>query len=423
MLTSKIKHALSILFAIILFAGITKAQDFKAGFYIDQNNQKVDGFFEFSLFNTPQSFNFKRSLEVNPESLDASDMKSAQIWDYRFVTANVKINAIRKEIYNEQPEPQFKEELTVLQLVLDGTVSLLYYEEETGKENYYIRENGEMTLLVFQPYQVRNPNGDVVKKDLSQFKGQLFEMFGSCTELRSKFQTVAYQKNNLIKLIKGYNACQSYSAPSYVAGGKLNLSIEGLVGMHSTSIDFDGDVITPPILTDFEQSTRLAFGLNAWTPLVRNEKLMFNLSLLYTDLKTSGNSITIFGPMRSRETESFIEMSHIKASLLPHYRIVSNKIDVLIGAGISWGIGSEKQNLFIDSQVFGSGRSTNETTVYNIFDSLEIGYLGSLRVNYKDYSLNLRHELGSGFSRDPALNSNTTRTYLMLGYTILNTNK
>ena len=418
MLLEKLRLPLYLIIIVVASTKVAKAQDFKPGFYINQSNEKVEGYFDFSLFNTPQEFTFKESLEGPSRIIDANEIRTASIDKIRFETATIQFNALEEKLYAERPDAKFDQGLRVIQVILDGSVSLYMYEDENGNDNFYLKKANELVLLVNQQYQMESTTGDVLNQQISQYKGQLLEILGDCNELRTKFSTIAYNKNKLIQLVKSYLDCQGLNPPTYIAKNKLNINLEALAGIHLANIDFTGDVSTPTNRTSFAQSTGATFGIGLWTPLTPDEKLMINASILYTDIKTSGNTLDIFTSMRSRETESYIELSHIKVSIIPHYQLLSGDINLSIGAGVSWGGGSEKRNEQIDKQIFGSGISLIEGSVYSQFDQIEIGYLGSLSANYKDFSLTLRYELGSGFSRDLAINSSTKRTYAILGYKI-----
>ncbi len=394
-------------------------ESFLPGKIITKSGEEIKGLLSFEQdFFTPQEFLFKESIDDTPRQLDAQNTSEVRFDNTFFVLKNFDINApfSANEIFDEQPQLKFNKRTAFVEVLIGGPKSLFSYVDKEGTPTLLIENNGKLSTLIEQEYRLRLENRQIVDRTISLYKGQLLEALSNCENVVKSIKKITYKQSTLIRLIKSYYDCIGNEDKYFETRSKVkSFYITPLFGVVNNQIEFNGDEGRAAVISEFEGNTSLAFGAAAEILLTRKGSASLIVTGLYTSLKTTGNSSTILGT-RIRETIAELEFSHIKLQLTPVANFKFKKSSLSIGGGLSWGIGSEKQNLLKNFSIFGNSVVETELDVYTTFNPIEFGVLGVLNYQYNRHSLNLKYEIGDGVNRDVSMSSQTKRLYLLYGF-------
>ncbi len=196
----------------ILFATISYSQE-KSGYYINNNNETVEGYLQAKDFLKPETVQFSVSQSGPYSPIDIAKIKEYGIKNELKLqkhTVDVDVTAT-VETSNKQP---LWDKLTIfLNVLTEGDATLYSYEGAFGVRYFYSikSKNVPIKQLVYKKYR-KTP---ILFSENILFRQQLFSDLSCEGQKNSDFSRVNYTKDDLLERIRNYNQCNGGLALEY----------------------------------------------------------------------------------------------------------------------------------------------------------------------------------------------------------------
>lgn len=219
----KYKHHISmkkltiILCALILSLNGIAQTTFEKGYYIDNNNKKIDCWIKnMDWANNPTEFNYKLSESDKPKSLTKEQVKEFAIDNQcKYVRHQVKMDR-SSELYSEMDydqNPTFNNEVLFLKVLVDGKATLYSYHGKGISRYFYNKDAANVEQLVYKSYRTEDEN---VRKN-NAFRHQLWDSL-KCSDISiTEVTALNYKADELIQFFIKYNTCVSSDFVNYIA--------------------------------------------------------------------------------------------------------------------------------------------------------------------------------------------------------------
>jgi hypothetical protein len=401
--------------------------NFLPGFVITHEADTIKGLIDY------------RNWAVNPSRIDFRKTSDAPL--IRFTPLEIIEFGVAGEVYagaiveaeispvnpnriTDDPSFQFITDTVFLQNVVRGEKSLYHRRNNNGIENFYIKEDGEFTLLRYKKYFIFSPDyaDRKIRRLMAEnkpFIGQLTLYLANCPTIQPQIERTTYEKKSLERLVRRYYACVDKEMEYFGTEEESALSFGVYIGPTSTSINFEGDkffnyVIQP----SFSNSVNFAAGLSLNISLPRNfgnfsiqNELQYSRFGFEAQYREDRIPNVIFN-VHSME----LVFSSIKLNNLIRYRLLRQPVELYLNAGISNGFYIEETNYRRIDQYVDGLESFSERKVLDDPKRHELGILGGLGIAKNNFSFEGRYENSSGIADMPFLSSRTQRIFFFLGY-------
>ena len=261
------KNQLLFLLTIILSLNCYSQISFEKGYYIDNNDQRINCFIKnIDWKDNPTEFEYK--LTENSEPLLAT-IKSAKEFGVdnisKYIRSTVDIdrsidNVNSMVLISKQKNPEYQEEELFLKVLLEGNASLYLFAVSNSQKFFYSNDGSKIEQLIYKKYldletnRVSTNNG---------YRQQLWNDLKCPTFKISKVENLDYNKKELVRFFEAYNNCHNQESVSFEEKEKrdlFNLSIRP--GLNSSSLSVVGG-LTNTRNFDFDNELGLRFGIEA----------------------------------------------------------------------------------------------------------------------------------------------------------------
>ncbi len=343
---------------------------------------------------------------------------------YAGAIVEAEISPVNPNRITDDPAFHIVTDTIFLQALVRGEKSLYHRRNNDGIENFYIKQDGEFTLLRYKKYFTFSPDyaDRRIKRLMGEnkpFIGQLTLYLEDCPSIKPAIERTSYEKKRLERLFRSYYDCIDSDMEFFMAMDQDKLSFGVYLGPSSTSINFEGDkffnyVIQPSFSNSFNfaagLSLNLAFPRNFGNLSLQNE---LQYSRFGFEAQYREDIITnVIYNIHSME----LVYSSIKMNNLLRYRILHRPVDVYLNAGISNGFYIEETNYRRIDQYVDGLESFSEKKVLDDPKRHELGIVGGLGIAKNRFSFEGRYENSSGIADMSFLSSRTQRLFLFLGY-------
>lgn len=197
---------------LLLTSSLFAQKKFKQGYYINDLNQKISGLILYNkTVNTPDRFQFKKSMESETISLNTSNSKQivfeeeSKIFERYTVTYDKESVNYADVLQRINPNIEAETKTLFLEKLVNGEVSL-YLLTINGFKSYFIKNKDEENVKLLEYKKIYN-DGNI--KEITNYKKQLSENL-LCNKLTLKnFLAVEYKENKLKEIINKNNNCDS----------------------------------------------------------------------------------------------------------------------------------------------------------------------------------------------------------------------
>ena len=204
-----------LLVATLFFSiALTAQSDFRAGYYIDNQGNKVEGFLKSANFRAVndlafRNFEFKKDLDQNAKKIDKFN-----VIEFGF-TDDVKYQKIKAKIDDLNLDTDFgyykeftvKEEYVFLNVLVEGSATLYSYEGGHGtKYLYKIQDKDDVAKQLLYKKFLKSSN---MIDENNVFRQQLFYNVKCENQTYTDFLNVKYVQSELVPLFVNYNKCQN----------------------------------------------------------------------------------------------------------------------------------------------------------------------------------------------------------------------
>jgi hypothetical protein len=273
-----------------------------------------------------------------------------------------------------------------LQTLVDGEKSLYYLRELDDKENFYIKEDSDYTLLLHKIY-VEYVNNFRKEYHNMRYIGQLTRYFWDEPSLLNEIADSYYSRTSLENLFRLYMK-QSNNKPTYIDTDNKVATAYGVVaGASVTMLQVETDYFN----AGFGPSTNFTGGFYVDLAMMG---MLHNWSM-YNELLYSSYSIKSYVGLYFPSNRAVFNFNYLKLNSMIRFK----PSWFYLNAGISNGVCIHHY--------------TNE---FSDIRSYEIGLIFGAGINYKKYSLEVREDIGDGISPYVNIGTETRRFQVLLGY-------
>lgn len=222
---------ISLLLFMLLSAFYYSQADFKSGYFINENNQKVECLIrDYDWPTVPSQIRYKMSENSEVLTINFDKMKAFQIFD---TPHYYQKDVIAVDRSTENPNVNLTPETVVVQVLIDGSASLF----TDNKVYFYQVGNEEKKQLVQKQYL----EGSAFRTD-NWFRKDLKQTL-SCGNMDARIEKLGYDKLSLTRFFKNYNECADTSYVDYTSINrtktKVNMKVAVGAGFHN---NFSADV-------------------------------------------------------------------------------------------------------------------------------------------------------------------------------------
>jgi hypothetical protein len=256
------QHLLLFLTALLSFNCYSQIE-FEKGYFIDNEDQKVDVLIRnVDWRSNPSEFEYRLSPDGESKNATLRSVKEFGIYDVvKYIRHTVGIDRSGGNINNlsQDRNPQFNKEEHFLKILVEGKASLYSLQDGNTIRYFYNKDNSEVTQLIFKKYLT--PEKDIATND--GYKQQLWNDLKCSAFTRKKVAEVGYKKREMISFFEDYNECHEQDYITYeekLNRYLFNLSIRPGMNYSSFSIQNSSSSYKD---TDFDKKLGFRLGLEA----------------------------------------------------------------------------------------------------------------------------------------------------------------
>ncbi|WP_406685056.1 outer membrane beta-barrel protein [Seonamhaeicola sp. MEBiC1930] len=396
---------------LFLFQNYSAQENFIEGYIINKQDDTIHGFIDYKNWsNNPQEIKFKNQRENSSRPQSPNSIKEFGIKNKIYLSANVDIEISSDK--SQDPNLKLKNKKVFLQVLYKGKKNLYVYKDKWGPNNFYIKQNSELMLLIHKKHLNEN---SIIENN--RFRGQLILYLKDCPSLKPKINNSSYNKKNLINIFKKYYECSNSPLEFQPTKPKIKIEKGIIAGFSLTSLNFEYGksdlLIYPHLSTNYNSSTDISLGLFLDVIFPKDQgKWSINNEILYSSFETTGYHENYENENVYTIKNSRINLSYLKLNNLLRFNFPSKNLVPYINAGISTGFviaennySSTEEKLYSEITFYESNRSNNK--------KIEHGGLLGFGVRYDNLSIETRLETTMGlYSGNYKLN----RFYFLLNY-------
>lgn len=189
----------------ILFASICHAQE-KRGYYINKNNQKVEGYIQYENVFNPETVRFKPLSEGSFSSLNLQDVIEYGIDnEIKLQKHAVDVDMTGGNQISGFRQPDWNKMEIFLNVIAEGNATLYSYAINNITRYFYSvkSKNIPVRQLIYKKFQT----SDLRVEENNSFRQQLYADLKCDNDKDRSFQKIMYYQDELSKVIKKYNDC------------------------------------------------------------------------------------------------------------------------------------------------------------------------------------------------------------------------
>ncbi|HSD14597.1 MAG TPA: hypothetical protein VLB74_08105, partial [Flavobacterium sp.] len=329
------------LFVLLFISNLISAQiKFEPGYYLDNNNQKVEGFIKNTDWrNNPTSFEFKtnEASETQTISIDFATEFGINL-KTKYVRTDVDIEKSSNKINNigYTKEPQYVNERVFLKELVSGTSKLFIYENNGLEKFFYSVNNSPVKQLIYIKYYAsaedikNNPEVDintVLTNDY--FRRQLWYDVKCSNDDQKKIKDLDYKTGSLTKYFKEFNNCSGDTTTDIKEERKTSYNFKASAIYNIGSLKVTN--FSPSYSPEFSDSS-FAFGFEAELILpFNNNKWGVIFEPSYNQFKGDKTQLPAYGI--SKPLVASAELNYIQLPFgIRHYFFLSEKSKIFANA-------------------------------------------------------------------------------------------
>lgn len=405
----------------LLFNSLSSQENYVPGTVINANGDTIAGLIDYQGWKkNPRTVRFKKTANEAYVVYTPIDIVEFSVLHEIYVGGVVEseISSLDAGDLMQDPDPNIKTDTVFLQTLIKGNKCLYLFKNIDGRDNFYIKNDSKIELLLYKKY-LKTTEGKSVVKELKRYVGQLLLYLADCPALQLEIEKASYDRRSLTKIFQNYYKCSGDQMLFEKKSEKMKLEVGVLAGATITTLGFRSQSREFMTLTNtnYNHSIRFTAGLRFELLLPRNRrKWSINNELLFTSYEAAGQYLDFESDDKYSLTTTKFGYSHIKILNMVRYTHPLRKMRLFINGGISNSYSvsstnySKKETKFftINSTEIGKGLSVSRT--------YEQGLVFGVGTKRAKFSAEFRYERGNGISAYPALNSRTNRYYLLFGY-------
>lgn len=405
---------------IILFQTAYSQENFLPGYIVPFKGDTVHGFIDYRNWDrNPDKIFFKEKNSDNKVYYTPNEIKAFHVLDEVYVSAIVETE-VTPDNTNDlltNKELKIKIDTAFLQTMINGTKSLYFYQNISGKAQFYIMQGGVYDLLIHKRYLLDLKETTLIAEN-KKYVGQLTYYLQDCPTIQSIINETKYNKESLENLFQRYYNETRSGMKFQKKTEKYPIEYGILAGMSSTSLKFSDSKNPELSYAKYSRhSENFMAGLFLDLVLARNNgKISICNELTYSSYKINGYYNSAENESVYTNTSTTFGYSYLKMINMLRYKYPIGNLFIYVNFGLSNGYVIKEENFKKTESQFYSTHTVEENKALDKTKKLEQGFVFGLGTKYKKFSFEIRGEKGNGFSDDLYLSVKSTRYYYLLGY-------
>ncbi|MBC8753820.1 hypothetical protein H2O64_04010 [Kordia sp. YSTF-M3] len=251
-----------VLLFLMTTSGIFAQVNFEKGHFITESDQKIECYIKNEDWNnTPSKFEYKETLDGDVKVLRLGNFKTLVIDNaFKFEKHTVQFDDSSRAL-NElsfDRNPNFKEKTVLLNVLIEGKVTLLSYIDNEIRAYYYKKGTGKVAPLIYKVFTTED------RKILynTRYRQQLLTEFPCDAITENTILKTDYSAGDLSSFFLKYNECEGETAIQYKKTKKGTFHGRVFGGFYNSSSDTELEL---PVLTrsgiDMEAAWAPTFGV------------------------------------------------------------------------------------------------------------------------------------------------------------------
>lgn len=419
---SRFKRGGLLILIMLIFQCVFSQEDYKSGYVIKNNSDTIFGLIEHKAWRgNPVAIQFKTAIGNETVSYRPADIAEFGFGEEIYISHKVEVGVSSMQMGELELDAQLKTETETvfLQTLFDGEKSLYYYVSALGVNNFYIKQDTSLNLLVYKKYikKVEHDNKTFAMEN-KRYIGQLLVYLNECERINSKIQNTSYNKSSLIKVFQQYYECTSTAVSFQRKTQKFDFEFGVLAGVSLTSLEFTSNgEFSYLINTDYSSSINVSAGLfiDVILPVTKG-RWSINNELLLSSYKVKGSYTDFKDEDYYSITDTEFGYSYLKINTLLRYKHPVGNVFLFFNGGMSNGLAISETNYKLVESKFHSSERLVEGLALNEARKYERGIILGAGVKYTRFSCEMRYENGNGMSNYGPLGAVTKRFYLLFSY-------
>jgi hypothetical protein len=413
------KNCIALMFFVLFLNEVLAQEKFFPGYIRSLEGETITGLIDYRNWNNnPKMVNFKLTEQDDAQVFHALEIAEFGVKDEIYVGAVVDKELSVNLAYNlnKSPELELGKDTLFLQTLVKGDKTLLGMKA-SGKQNFYIKEGRDYTLLQYKWY-IREQEGRKFKAENLKYKRQLVDYLGTCDRMNNLINDASYTSKSLESIFLQYYQCKD-EEPEFRKAREKSVTQWGvLAGASSTSIWFNNELSIQDISSyNFPGTNSIVAGVYLEIILPRNDqKWSFYNELLYSSYELKGSFEDIINENEYRNVEGRLGYGYLKVNNMLRFRYRIGNYRLFVNGGMSNGFALYETNKstvykkFYSSETIEEGKVLGETRMY------EQGFIVGAGAIRGRLSAEFRFERGNGMSNYTSLGSRVERFFLLLSY-------
>lgn len=257
---------LSFLF-LILFISVYGQVEFKEGYYLNNENKKIEGFIKDEDWkNNPDHFIFKKHESDQPQGINIESAQEFKIYNsVKFKRSEVLVDRSPDHIdrLNYDKNPDWSKETLYLKVLLEGQASLYFFEDKSLKRYFFDTPDTPVKQLINKRYKTESNQ----MATNAAFRQQLW-MELACKETNIEtLKNLKYVKSELLRHFKKYNECVGAIYEIHKLNERKDLlAFRATPGLNYSSLSLENprnSTTGPPRYIEFDREFGFRLGLEA----------------------------------------------------------------------------------------------------------------------------------------------------------------
>ncbi len=394
-------------------------ENFKPGYIIKNYVDTVHGYVDYRNWDrNPDIIHFKTNLEDAVLSFNPLQITEFGVNNDIYLSGiiDAEISPLHESRLEDNPYTHLRTDTTFLQTLFKGDKSLYLYKNADGRENFYIKKDTALELLIYKRYIKKHDEKQIITENRS-YIGQLAIYLNDCEKIHSKLSSVAYKQNSLIKLFQEYYKCLPLEVAFKKEPKKTNVILGGLAGVSLNTLEFESDYLNDLSGATYDPSINFSAGLFFDILLPGNLKRwsVYN-EILYTSYFIEGVYEEFHNENYYSTTSIDIGYSFIRLNNLIRYKYPLGPLFLFVNGGMSNGFSfNETNDKKIETNFYSVEKTTEEPAMIETRKHEQAYVLGA-GLTYKRLSFECRYEKGNGMTNYQFLSSSTKKYYFLIGY-------
>ncbi len=389
------------------------SQKFEKGYIIQASGDTLRGeiFLEMKT-GSVRSVQFKNGGAMR-KIINPFELKGLGTQEVSYLTKVVTIDKSPKK-------PQLFIDTLFLEILVRGSISLLFYADEFDKSHFYVEQgNGSVEELGLKFLDL----GDGIHfQKLEPYKDNLKKYFPKCPQWYAEIDKTPYERNRIQKLFIKCYQCNFGKEPLKEGKTEATTVNLGVIGCaFSSQLKFEDNVNSgyrAPLYT-FDKSVGPMGGIFIDLTFPRINKLfVLRNELLYRKITTASPEIVESSLIQKYvKSSGYISASYIKYNLILRQKLSYGKVAPFINVGFAASILlSHTDYATVSTSTFGAPPVITQEPLLGKVSSFEAGFLAGAGVLMSNFGFELRWEGSNGLQPQYSQTSPVTSLYLLASY-------